>query len=453
MGVHMLPARPGIGTALLLAAAVWPFCATAPAQEHGANAHEQHRLIPEKSHPDRLPERPSIPPSFAIPVDPLGFAAPGPIYLGLRYSLASLDFLDESHLLFTFRVPGLIHRQHHGDDEDESEEHHVRAVVLALPSGAVEAESLWMLHDRGHYVWALKDGHFLLRDGNELRLGDATLDLKPYLRFPGPLLSVSMDPAQQLLVTDSREPGPAPPKAAAADVADSKDSSASTVISQPELVLRILRRDSGKVMVVNRVRSQVHLPLNSNGYLEMLPGTGSNWVIELDSFDGSSKKLGEMESTCTPSEDFLSQQEFLLTTCTRTDLRGMFAMTTDGRTLWEDLPLSSPVWPLYLTSADGSRLARESLAVTHPVTAFSPLSFDDIRGQVVEVFDSATGKIELTAAASPVLDAGGNVAISPSGRRVAILNAGAIQVFDLPAPPRLPEAPIQAEANRTGPSK
>ena len=35
------------------------------------------------------------------------------------------------------------------------------------------------------------------------------------------------------------------------------------------------------------------------------------------------------------------------------------------------------------------------------------------------------------------LDAGGNVAISPSGQRVAILNRGAIQVFQLPAPPPL----------------
>jgi hypothetical protein len=32
------------------------------------------------------------------------------------------------------------------------------------------------------------------------------------------------------------------------------------------------------------------------------------------------------------------------------------------------------------------------------------------------------------------------VAISASGRRVAVLNAGAIQVFELPAPPALPEA-------------
>jgi hypothetical protein len=52
----------------------------------------------------------------------------------------------------------------------------------------------------------------------------------------------------------------------------------------------------------------------------------------------------------------------------------------------------------------------------------------------VTVFDAANGDIALVSPVSPILDAGGNVAISPSGRRVAVLNAGAIQVFDLPAP-------------------
>jgi DNA-binding beta-propeller fold protein YncE len=92
------------------------------------------------------------------------------------------------------------------------------------------------------------------------------------------------------------------------------------------------------------------------------------------------------------------------------------------------------VWPLIVKSPDGSRLAQETLAVTHAITASSPLDSEDVKGQLVRVFDAATGKVALEAPASPALDAGGNVAISPSGRRVAVLNAGAIQVFDLPAP-------------------
>jgi hypothetical protein len=79
------------------------------------------------------------------------------------------------------------------------------------------------------------------------------------------------------------------------------------------------------------------------------------------------------------------------------------------------------------------------LAVSHPVRAGSTIDQGDIKGQLVEVLDAADGKVVLTTAASPILDAGGNVGLSPSGRRVAVLKGGAIQVFELPAPTPLLE--------------
>src|SRR5580658_2590751 len=154
--------------------------------------------------PDRLPDKPSLPPTLSIPVEPLGFSPPGPIYLGQRNSLVSLDFLDDNRLLFTFRVPGLMHRE--AGDGTWSDERQIRAVVLSLPTGTVTAEALWTVHDRVRYLWMLKDGHFLLRDRDGLEQGDATLGLKPLFHFPGPLLWVEMDPSQELLVTSSREP-------------------------------------------------------------------------------------------------------------------------------------------------------------------------------------------------------------------------------------------------------
>ena len=116
------------------------------------------------------------------------------------------------------------------------------------------------------------------------------------------------------------------------------------------------------------------------------------------------------------------------------------AMDTDGRHLWDVLASGSGVWPLLIKSQDGSRVARETLAVSHTVSAYAPLDPDEIKGQLVRVFDAANGKEALAAPATPPLDAGGNVAISPSGRRVAVLNAGAIQIFDLPVPAQMPDS-------------
>jgi len=390
------------------------------------------------------PAKPEHPASqaaaFTIPVEPLGFFAPGAIYQGQRESLVSLDFLDEDHLLFTFHAPGLIRREGKPATGDERQ---IRAVVLALPTGAVNAEGLWTLHDRGRYLWMLNDGHFLLRDQKDLRLGDASLDLKPSLQFQGPLLWLEMDPAQDLVATDSREPvgskpqpgtEPSPATASAWITSDEVKSYA-----QPDIVLRIVRRTTGQVMLVSRTRTTVHLPINSEGLVETLRGKGREWVLNLNYFRGGNRVVGKLDSMCAPSVEFVSDPEVLITTCNPDNSRWMVAMSTDGKRLWNAVKPPTQIWPRLIMAPNGLRFARETLLVTHEVNTFSPLSFDDVKGQLVEVYDAITGKVDLTAPASPILDGGGNVAISPSARRVAVLDAGAIQVYELPAPaPGLP---------------
>lgn len=390
--------------------------------------------------------RATIQPISTIAIEPLGFSAPAPFYLGTRNSLVSLDFLDEERVLLTFRVPGLIHRDHSNPDGgDAGQERKIRALILHLPDGAVQAEAVWTLHDRRHYLWMLDGGQFLLRDREELKLGDATLQLKPFLRFPGPVLWVETDPNRKYFITGSSEPpasaskgGDVSSPAAPTLVSDSQTSDNSKPPSDPDLILRIIRRDTGKVLLVSHVQSAVHLAINAEGYLETLRGNGKQWVINLAHFDGGSTLLGNVDSFCSPMLDFVSPREFLATTCESDGDPRVIAMTTGGKRLWENAGSGSMVWPLLITAEDGSRIARETLMVSHGVNAFAPLGTDDIKGQDVQVFDAATGKLALRAQASPVFDVGGNVAISPSGRRVAIIMADGLQIFDLPAAPALP---------------
>jgi len=455
MTKRLLPVRPphrtwGWRASLAIALAASPSCAQPPATTPVHDDQAPPAKL-EHWHPQRLPEKPTVAPTLSIPIVPLGFTAPGAIYFGQRYSFASLDFIDENRLLFTFRVPGLISRDHPPAEGDRSDEHRIRAVVIALPAGNVLAEALWTQYDRSRYLWMLKDGHFLVRDRDEIRLGDASLELKPYLKFPGPLVWLELDPEQRLLVTNSREPEAAPqagevprPSTAQASVA-SDDPPGAAPKGGPEMVVRILERSSGQVMLVSRVRAAVHLPLKSDGYLEALRSRGESWLLNLNAFKGGVTTLGEVESACSPTYDFLSERVMLATTCNRAGDHRLVAVSTGGRRLWEESTSENPVWPLITIAADGSRLARESLVVNHSVNAMAPLGPDDVKGQLVEVFDAATGNVALAAAASPVLDAGGNAAISPSGRRVAVVNDGAIQVFDLPAAPAVPDTASQAK--------
>ncbi len=453
----------GAGLSLAVAGVFLCALAAAGAQANAAfgtdsSRSDQPKQPKERPLPDRLPEKPSLPPVFTVPAEPLGFSAPGAIYLGARNSLVSLDFLDENHLLFTFRVPGLMRRE--AEDGTGGEERQIRAVVVALPEGKVESEALWTVHDRVRYLWMLKNGHFLLRDRDSLQEGDAKLELKPLLQFPGPLLWLELDPSQQFMVTNSREPA----VEKSADSGDGQktvqpslnpndlgktdaghDEPGKAEARKTDLVLRILHWESGRVLLVSRVPSTMHLPIDSDGYLESMRGNGQQWLLNLNYFNGGSRVLGRVESACSPAFEFVSQREVLVTGCTGSGGRKLVAMDIGGRRLWEDSTSASAIWPMVVMAPNGSRLAQETLAVTHSVNPFEPLDREDVKGQLVRVFNAADGKVALEAPASPALDSGGNVAISPGGRRVAILNAGAIQVFDLPAAPPLPDA-----GNQTG---
>jgi len=438
--------------ALAVAVALGSTAAVAAAQHRGDSqkpaAPQGNSALKARFLSNHFPEQPSLAPVETIPLAPLGFTAPGATYLGARYTFVSLDFIDEDQLLFTFRVPGLIHRD--AKSGEESDERQIRAVVLRLPEGTIQAEALWTVHDRARYLWPLKNGHFLLRDRNSLREGDATLQLKPFLDFPGPLLRIELDPEQQYMVTNSREPAAttqkpgqvgspqvSSPSTASATVTTDEDDAAAQE-GRPELVVRILRRATGEVLLVSRVRSTVHLPINNIGYVENLRGQGLAWTLNLSYFTGGSKMLGKVDTVCDPEDEFLSQTEILVTGCNAEGARKLVAMTTEGKTLWMAQAPSTEMWPQLAVAANGSRLAWTTLDTSRPVSMFAPMDSEDVKEQSVTVFDVTTGDIALVSPLSPIFDVGGNVAISPSGRRVALVNAGAIQVFDLPAAPAVP---------------
>lgn len=449
----------GVATSLWVCACLSPAAAAAEQPAPPDNPSQAHaRPVKPRLLPDHFPAQPTVAPTWSIPIDPLGFSSPGPIYMGARITLVSLDFIGEDKLLFTFRFPGLMHRE--SVSAAGNTERQIRALVLSLPTGAVEAEATWTLHDRARYLWMLNDGHFLLRDQNNLLMGDSSLKLKPFLQFPGPLLWLELDPAQRYLVTDSYEPQAAAPKpgdvpspatASAsmtqetqdADTDRATDASGDGAGIPPATVVRILQRDTGKVMLVSRVRSTVHLPINSSGYLENLRGQRWQWLINMSYFVGGSATLGAVDSNCNLTNNFISEELLLVTACMAEGGNRLVAMTTDGRQLWIDQTPDIAVWPELTIPPGGLRIGRETLGVTHSVNSYSPLDSDDVKGQWLTVYDAATGDMALEAPASPALDAGGNVAISPSGRRVAVINAGAIQIFELPPPPALPKSGIQ----------
>ena len=390
---------------------------------------------------DPYPQNPSLPPAYTIPVGPLGFSAPGPFYLLHRYALVSLDFLDENRLLFTFRKPGLMRRDAADDMGDKDRQ--IRAVVVALPEGKIESEALWTVPDEARYLWMLKDGHFLLRDSDGLEQGDATLKTTPNLRLPGRLLWVELDVAQKVMITNSLEPGSGQGSGEASSPAAGQTATTGDA-KKPDalqtLVVRTLKRESGEVIKTMRVPWDAQTrdwPVNADGYVESVRGSAAQWTLKLNLFAGGSREVGQVESNCQPSTAFVTETELLVSTCAVGGGGRLTALSTaNGAQLWRVTTATNAMLPLVVAAPDGSLLARETLLLKHPAAHYRHkklVGAEDLIGQVVRVMDAADGKVVLEAPLTPMLDGGGNVAISPLGRRVAILNGGAIEVFELPA--------------------
>lgn len=369
------------------------------------------RVKKRKPKPDVLPTPPTLAPSVTIPASPLGFSPPSLIYLGRHYSLVALDFLGEDRLLFSFRASGLLERE----AGEPSADRQMKAVVLTLPEGKVESQALWTVPDRARFVWALKDGHFLLRDQQGLKIGDPSLQTKPLLSLTGEFRSLQIDPNSELAVVHTLE--------------EAKSRSE----APDEAVTRVIQLDSGKVQQTTHSSGLDELPINSEGSLEVVHDKYDQWSLRLTGLGGS-KVLGHIESTCLPRSAFISDQEILLDGCDNARVPKLTAVSVSGHILWESEAPLLYVPPTLVPSLGGSRFVRETIVLKkRPNPGSETLWVKDVRGQVVRIYDAATGKIVLETQVTPAFDGGGNVAISPSGRRIAVLNAGSIQVFDLTA--------------------
>jgi hypothetical protein len=379
--------------------------------------------------PDLLPTVPTLTPAVSIPVGPLGYAPPGLTYLGRNNALISLDFLDENRLLFTFRAPGLLHRE--ASDASSDRVRQMRAVVLTLPDGKVQAQTVWLVPDPRRYLWMLRDGRFLLREHDGLSLGDDKLETKPFLQIPGELVWLEVDPAQKVVVANSIEKTER--QEAGRPATSGSAAGQGQRASEPAVVVRVVELASGRVIQTQHPLTAAQPSIDAEGSLETVHDKLDQWSLRLNPFLGGSRVLGHVESTCLPNSWFISDKEILVAGCNPAHGRKLDAISTAGQQLWETETAFSYIQPRLFLSTDGSRFARETIVLKNGgKPPADTLWVKAVKGQAVRVFDAANGKVEMETPVSPTLDGGGNVAFSPSGRRLAVLNAGSIEVFDLP---------------------
>ena len=386
-------------------------------------------------------------PAVRIVVGALGYVAPSPAYLSFRLGLVSLDFIDDQHLLFSFHSNGLMERIP-GDPVDDDDQV-IHAVVLDIANGKVLRQADWRMHDKEAYLWALRDGRFLVRQRNSLFLTDSNLELHPYLTFDTDLEAIEISPGRKLMLIELKKILVQPAEDVQSPGSPSLFSSNSVRQTRTELML--LRPGERNVLMHGLVRNPMSLPLLDDGYLDVEEdGQPKQWLVRKEMIDKTSQKVGEVTSSCTPELVPLNESVTLAENCPPNggDGNAVSALSLTNGVLWHSMWKSKYIWPTFDFAENGSRFAYESLEMNRQVGAMDAFGEADVVAQPVGVFDTETGKLELVKDASPILSGGHNFALSADGRRFAILRDGAIEIYDLPPVPATEPSKSANEAKK-----
>jgi hypothetical protein len=383
-------------------------------------------------------------PAERIPVEPLGYRAPGPLYMLSARAFSSLDFIDAHHLLFTFHQSRLLHRE--ANEGKLENDQIIRAVVLEIPGGKVVESTEWRMHDKLRYIWPLGEGKFLVRQRNSYALTDVSLKLRPYIEVSTPVYETEVSPDGSVIVIEHEFEKHTPEQHKRLD-------EQATQFGDPPPVedtqITLMNSSSREVLAAVHTELPFHVPVTTNGYVGVARGKGEDqFTVRFIPLEGKEIVLGKVASTCTPRENFLNRKALVIESCgpKSTDVF-LDAWTTEGKKLWNGTRDGRMVWPSFAYARTGDRFAESVLRISHPIDLADSLLDEDVREQLVQVFDTTTGALLMTTNASPILTGGQNFALSEDGQRLVLLREGAIEIFDVPQRPAPTDAPAAAKKN------
>lgn len=399
-------------------------------------------------------------PAVRIPLDSLGYEPQYPQFLAAGSSMLTVNYVDKTHLLFTFAVHRLMERI--PNDPPNDEDRMVEAVLVELPSGQVMARTDWRLHDSGQYLWNLGRGRFLLRTGDTLATFAPVANLasgqpfrqREFLTTKRRIGVVLLSPEADLLIVETAErtppapPAPAPlfgptPKPALAPIGKPGD---------PDPVAlsfyRLAVPETGDMVEADfaGVAHAAHfgdIAAMSAGHIAVVDEGRQQWGFNFKPFKGAVKELAPFASTCDPTPRLVSSSEFIAFGCHSGDSPQVLGgFNLGGEEMWEQ-NLSGDFIATFIAFAPES--GRFALGRVMGNAAIDDLqgSSAGLTGQSVVVYQMESGKQLLHVDCSPVVRAGQNFALSPDGMSLAVVRENAVEIFPLPPLSKKDQADVQ----------
>jgi hypothetical protein len=339
-------------------------------------------------------------------------------------NVETISYLGPKKLLFTFNPHVLVPRA--GTENELPNLHMVRAVLIDLQTMKIVRSIDWRVHDAKQYLWPIGSGSFLVHASDELRMYSS--ELKPVHRMSlnGPLAFASVAPSGKYFavgIVRERHPENIHRELAAAENREPEE----------DVEVKVLDSDFRILVTVMRSSRDVPPVLSDNGEIR-IPTIGKNrWRIAEYTWTGQRRILKQVDSACRPEATTIPPDLLFVTGCDHlADGKWYRMLRLNGRLVLKGQS-SSTARGHAANGMAGSQLFAIGIAeLVKPTDDSAPFHSSDLQNLHVAVYRAESGK-KVTGVTLPFpLPARQTFALSPDGRRLAVLVNNQIVFYTLP---------------------
>jgi hypothetical protein len=336
---------------------------------------------------------------------------------------AAMVYLGPTELLFTFNPHSLIVRT--SDEEIGSRLHMVRAVLIDLTTSRVERTVEWRVGDGKQYLWPIHNNRVLVHIGNELKMFGPGLQEESKFELAGPLAFVTYSPDQKhFAVGVVRE----------IHTNAIHSQIAATTSGEPEEeVETMLLNDRLEGKAAGKQSSRFRAPvLSDRGEIVLTRAGREHWKYKEAGWDGQTRTLVELASSCTPEMTSLAPNLLFVIGCDTGSVDRWFrVLRINGSPVLVGTSLMRDMKPIALANDTGDAFALTLRRGNAEYVEGDPFRGTDIESESVGVYRATNGQKLLAANMRSPLPTMQTVAFAPGGGQLAVLDGDKIAIFNV----------------------
>ena len=362
-----------------------------------------------------------------LPLKGLGYLPP-PAELEMPHFdfHAGMAFLGPSQLLFTFDPHQLVKRTA-SEAISFPGLRIIRAVVVDLASKQVLKSVDWRVSDSAQYLWPFGKEEVLVHVGDELRAYGPGLEVRQRISLGGPLAFVRTSPASTYLAVGVVNERHTPEIHRQLQEAEGRE-------PEEDIEVKVLDSTLRPFTKVLRSSRSAFPVLLDDGEVRVIRIGENQWRIVEYSWAGQRRVLAQARSSCLPSAQSLPGDLLFIVGCDRQEDK-WFRVLRDGKVLLKGAFFSDQIEHTASGAPSGNIFAIRIAQAKRSLSlepAFHPA---DLQSERIALYSAKTGECVFAVKNLPAVPAVQTFAISPREEQLAVLMAGQIALYRIPARP------------------